>query len=154
MQKLCNIVPAVPLNNAFMLEYWNFHLKYYFFWSDSYSASSYGNFYGFLQSKSKHGPFLCHSFQCTRFCSYCRFIGLHFILVCAHCSALVSMSRFAFLFFHSSNIQEKIIKIHNLASILIKTNGASGGQFGLWNNGVQCAAKTFLFSTQLHYSLF
>lgn len=31
MQKLCNIVPAVPLNHAFMLEYWNLHLKYYFF---------------------------------------------------------------------------------------------------------------------------
>lgn len=25
-----------------------------------------------------------------------------------------------------------------------------GGQFGLWNNGVQCAAKSFLFSTQLN----
>lgn len=57
-------------------------------------------------------------------------------------------------FSHSNRLQERIIKIHNLASILIKTNGASGGQFGLWNNGVRCAAKSFLFSTQLHYSLF
>lgn len=48
---------------------------------------------------------------------------------------------------------KRIIKIHNLASILIKTNGASGGQFGLWNNGVRCAAKV-VRALNFHYSLF
>lgn len=73
----------------------------------------------------------------------------------AHCSALYRCLD-SFDSRPLSPIQaavKRIIKIHNLASILIKTNGASGGQFGLWNNGVRCAAKLSVLSTPLQFYL-